>query len=47
MAPSRIKSIAKAAIADPRTVRRVINGESVRGMVAERIEDELRRRGMR
>ena len=52
MAPSRIVQIARAAVADPRTVRRVLNGEIVRGQVGERIADalladEMRRRSVR
>jgi hypothetical protein len=47
MAPSRINLIARSIRADPRTVRKVVEGKPVRGLVGEVIEEELRRRGLR
>ncbi len=38
--------IAAAAGADPRTVRRVLNGEDVRGLVRERIDKALKDAGL-
>ena len=43
----RILKVAVAAVADPKTVRKVLAGEPVRGDVGDRIADELKRLGMR
>jgi hypothetical protein len=41
----RVFQVAAAAIADPRTVRKVSEGKAVRGSVGDRIKEELLRRG--
>lgn len=41
-----VLSIAGEAEADPRSVRKVLAGKPVRGMVADRIEASARRRGV-
>lgn len=38
--------IAREAIADPQTIRKVIHGQPVRGKVAIRIQDALRDHGI-
>jgi hypothetical protein len=47
MAPSRIVHVARAVRADPRTVRKVVEGKPVRGLVGVAIDEELKRRGWR
>lgn len=42
-----VNRVAGAVDADPRTVRKVIDGQKVRGPSAVRIEEELKRRGLR
>lgn len=39
--------VAGAVRADPKTVRRVVDGKPVRGSVADAISEELKRRGWR
>ena len=43
----KIMRIASAAVASVKSVKRVLAGGSVRGDVMVRIEDELKRLGMR
>lgn len=43
----QINRIAGAVDADPRTVRKVLDGKPVRGGVAIRIKEEAQRRGLR
>lgn len=43
---STLRELAVAASADPRTVRRVLLGERVRGMADDRIRRALVERGM-
>lgn len=47
VAPSRINHVARTVRADPRTVRKVLEGKPVRGLVGVDIEQELKRRGLR
>jgi hypothetical protein len=42
---SRLRQLAVAASCDPRTIQRVLAGESVRGMSRERAEAALRAAG--
>jgi hypothetical protein len=44
---NRVNQVAGDAVADPRTVRKVIEGKPVRGDVAVRIDEALRKRGLR
>lgn len=46
MPEAQVRRVAVEADADPRTVRRVLRGESTRGMAAERVRMVLRRMGM-
>lgn len=41
-----VMRIASEAVADPSTVRKVINGRAVRGSVKDRITRSLNRRGI-
>jgi hypothetical protein len=45
--PHLVRSIAVEASADPRTVRRVLEGERAKGMVDDRIRAVLAQRGIR
>lgn len=47
MAPSKIMHVARTVRADPRTVKKVVEGKPVRGLVGVEIEEELKRRGWR
>lgn len=44
--PAKINHIAKRLRADPRSVRKVLDGQEVRGAVGQVIEDELKRLGL-
>lgn len=46
LSESEVRKIAVAAEADPRTVRRVINGQATKGMASQRIQAVLRRQGL-
>jgi hypothetical protein len=45
IANSRVYRIAGAATADPRTVKKVLDGRTVRGSVAVRIREAIERDG--
>lgn len=46
LSESEVRRIAVEASADPRTVRRVLNGQATRGMASQRIAAVLRRMGL-
>ncbi len=46
VSPSIVNRISRFARADPRTVRKALAGQPVRGPVGDRIEVELSRRGL-
>jgi hypothetical protein len=43
LSESEVRKIAVEASADPRTVRRVLNGQATKGMASQRIAAVLRR----
>jgi len=46
LAASIVHRIARCASVDPRTVRKFLAGEPVRGLAGDRIEAELKQRGL-
>ena len=43
---AKIRRISRTVRADPRSVRKVLEGGHVRGLVGDLIEDELKREGL-